>query len=204
MGKKKKKRPQGEWKQPAKSAERQAWEAESRRLRSSLRQPKLPQRRLIATMFVLFLVMFGGFFVFLLPSQSLVSDLRSRGVATRATVTSSPRDKFGSPGNIKIRFDAPKGEVNTVLSDWGGRRPDGLVPGSPVSVTYDPHDPTRVLTTDWVKHPPTVTFPMLVTLVLSVLLLAGATLVTIRRRTLQKSEKRPEAAGGQRMAEPAP
>ncbi|MER5541003.1 DUF3592 domain-containing protein [Streptomyces sp. NPDC002589] len=164
MGKKKKKRPQGEWKQPPKSAERQAWEAESRRLRSSYQQPKLPQRRLIATTFVLSLVMFGGFFVFLLPSQSLVSDLRSRGVATWATVTSSPRDKFGSPGNITVRFDTPKGEVNTELSDWGARRPDGLVPGNPVSVTYDPHDPTRVLTTDWVKHPPTVTFPMLVTL----------------------------------------
>lgn len=194
----KRKRPQGEWQQPAKSAERQALEEELRRLRSRVRQPTLPQRRLIATLFAVSLVAFGAFLVFFLPSQSLVSDLRSRGVATWATVTSAPRDKFGSPGNIKIRFDAPKGEVDTTLSDWGGRRPDGLVPGNLVSVTYDPHDPTRVLTTAWVKHPPTMTLPMLVSLVMGVLLLAGATLVTIRRRILQKSEKRPEAAGGHR------
>ncbi|MER5545799.1 DUF3592 domain-containing protein [Streptomyces sp. NPDC002589] len=192
--KKKKKRPQGEWKQPPKSAERQAWEAESRRLRSSYQQPKLPQRRLIAALFATSLACFGAFLVFLLPSQSLVSDLRSRGVATWATVTSSPRDKFGSPGNITVRFDAPKGEIDTTLSDWGSRRPDGLVPGNLVSVTYDPHDPTRVLTTDWVRHPPTVTFPMLVTLVMAVVLLAGATLVTLRRRALQKAGEGPESA----------
>ncbi|MGW7818682.1 DUF3592 domain-containing protein [Streptomyces puniciscabiei] len=161
--------------------------------RTGVQQPALPPIRLILALFATSLACFGAFLVFFLPAHSLVSDLRSRGVSTWAEVTSSPRDKFGSAGNVKVQFNAPKGEIDATLSDWGGRRPDGLVPGTTVSVTYDPHDPTRVLTTAWVKHPPSMTLPMLVSLVMGVVLLAGAALVTMRRRALRKAGERPEA-----------
>jgi hypothetical protein len=149
-------------------------------------------------------VAFGIFLAFSLPAHSLVSDLRSRGVATWAEVTSSPKDHFGSPGNIKIRFEGPKAEVDTALSDWGGRRPGGLVTGKLVSVTYDPHDPTRVLTTAWVKNPPVMTLPMLVSLLVSAFFLAGAIFLTVRRRRRLSDRKqadtteKPENEGGRR------
>ncbi|MPY30479.1 hypothetical protein FNH09_03885 [Streptomyces adustus] len=41
-----------------------------------------------------------------------------------------------------------------------------------------------MLTTAWVKSPPTVTLPMLVSLVLSPFFLAGALFLTFRRRRL--------------------
>ncbi|MCX5420893.1 DUF3592 domain-containing protein [Streptomyces sp. NBC_00078] len=189
--KKRTKRAPGDWALPPKADEQKARLDESRRKIARVRQP-VPQRRLILTLFALFLVAFGISLVFFVPSHSLVSDLRSRGVATWAQVTSSPRDHFGSPGNIKIQFKGPKGEVDTTLSDWGGRRPDGLVTGQLVSVTYDPHDPTRVLTTAWVKNPPIVTLPMLVSLVVSLFFLAGAVFLTLRRRRLLSERKQAE------------
>ncbi|MER7841348.1 DUF3592 domain-containing protein [Streptomyces sp. NPDC096040] len=188
------KRAQGDWTPPPKAAEQKARLDETRRKAADARRP-VPQRRLIATLIVLSVLVFGGFLVFFLPSHTLVSDLRSRGVATWAEVTSSPRDKFGSPGNIRLRFDAGKREVDTELSDWGGKRPDGLTAGSSVSVTYDPHDPTRVLTTAWVKHPPAMTLPMLVCLVLSPFFLAGAIFLTVLRHRLLAGRNAATATG---------
>ncbi|WP_406348900.1 DUF3592 domain-containing protein [Streptomyces sp. NBC_01597] len=181
--KKRTKRSRNDWTPPPNTAEQKARLDESRRKIALARRP-VPQRRLILTLLTLFLVALGIFLGFSLPAHSLVSDLRSRGVATWAEVTSSPRDHFGSPGNIKIQFKGPKGEVETTLSDWGGRRPGGLAAGDPVPVTYDPHDPTRVLTTAWVKHPPVMTLPMFVCLVLSPFFLAGAIFLTVLRRRL--------------------
>ncbi|MFG3291279.1 DUF3592 domain-containing protein [Streptomyces sp. NPDC048179] len=173
---------------PPKVAEQKARLDASRRKINRMRQP-VPKRRAIVTLFALFIFTSGGFLVFLLPSHVLVSDLRSRGVATWAEVTSSPRDKFGSPGNIKLRFDVGKREVDTTLSDWGGKRPEGLTTGSTVSVTYDPHDPTRVLTTAWVKDPPAMTLPMLIFLVLAPFFLAGTIFLTVLRHRLLAARK---------------
>lgn len=192
MKKKRTKRSRNDWTLPPKVAQQNARLEESRRKIALARQP-VPQRRLILTVLTLFLVAFGMFLAFSLPSHSLVSDLRSRGVATWAEVTSSPRDHFGSPGNIKIQFKGPKGEIDTALSDWGGRRPGGLVTGKLVSVTYDPHDPTRVLTTAWVKNPPVLTLPMLVSLIVSAFFLVGTILLTVRRRRLLSDRKHADA-----------
>ncbi|MFF7977636.1 DUF3592 domain-containing protein [Streptomyces sp. NPDC007901] len=189
MAKKKRtRRAPGDWTPPPKAAEQKTRLDRTRRKFADARRP-VPQRRLIATLSVLFVVALGGFLVFFLPSHELVGDLRSRGVATWAEVTSSPRDKFGSPGNIRLRFDVGRREVDTTLSDWGGKRPDGLTTGSTVSVTYDPHDPTRVLTTAWVKHPPAMTLPMLVFLVLTPFFLAGAVFLTVLRHRLLAARK---------------
>ncbi|MFB7459816.1 DUF3592 domain-containing protein [Streptomyces sp. NPDC056188] len=188
MGKKKRSRDQ--WTPPPKSAERLAAEAELRKLRTGERQAPLPQRRLVAAIFLMAAGAIAAFLVLWLPSHSLVDDLRSRGVSVAAEIVASPRDKFGSPGNIRIRFDDPeRGAQETALSDWGGRRPAGLVEGSSVSVTYDPRDPSRVLTTKWVRNPPAMTLPMLVSLVLAPVLLAGATFLAVRRRTVLKASK---------------
>ncbi|MGW3494277.1 hypothetical protein [Streptomyces sp. NPDC001020] len=194
MGKKKtKKRWRDDWTLPPKAAVQKARLAETRRRLTDVRQP-VPQRRLILALFALGVVTACGTLFFRLPSQTLVNDLRSRGVSVWAEVTSSPRDKYGNAGNVKVRFNGPKGEIETSLDDWGGRRPEGLVPGTAVSVTYDPRDPARVLTTEWVKNPPVMTFPMLVSLALSLVMLAGAAFLTIRRRALLKARSRLEAA----------
>ncbi|MEU7383854.1 DUF3592 domain-containing protein [Streptomyces sp. NPDC042207] len=192
----KKKRSRDDWTPPPKSAERLAAEAELRKLRAGERQTPLPQRRLVAAIFLMAVAAFGAFLVLWLPSHSLVDDLRSRGVSVAAEIVGSPRDRFGSPGNIRIRFaDPERGAQETALSDWGGRRPAGLVEGSSVSVTYDPRDPSRVLTTKWVRSPPAMTLPMLVSLVLAPVLLAGAVFLAIRRRMVLKASKAERSHG---------
>ncbi|MBQ0973432.1 DUF3592 domain-containing protein [Streptomyces griseoincarnatus] len=185
----KKKRSQGDWTPPPKSAERQAADREVRNLRAAVRQPPLPQRRLILALIALALATFLVFLVFWVPAQTLVSDLRSRGVAVVAEITTSPKNKYGEAGNVTIRFNGPRGEVETVLTDWGGKRPEGLLPGSAVPVTYDPQDPSRVLTTEWVEDPPGMTLPMLVTLVLTPVFLVGVILLVVRRRTLLRERE---------------
>ncbi|GAB2458752.1 DUF3592 domain-containing protein [Streptomyces incanus] len=183
MGKKKR-RTRADWTPPPKSAEREALEAEWRRRRFQSRQPLVPKRRVILGVFAMSLITGGMFLGFLLPSESLVSDLRSRGVSVWAEVTASPRDKYGNPGNVKVKFDGPEGEMETSLYDWGGMRPEGLTPGGLVSVTYDPRDPARVLTTAWVKDPPMMTLPMLVVLLIFLFFLIGSIVGLIRRRVL--------------------
>ncbi|MEU5460773.1 DUF3592 domain-containing protein [Streptomyces althioticus] len=190
VGKKQKRRPRREnWTRPPLSAERRAAEEEARRLRAAIRRPPLPQKRLIAALFLMAAGGFVAFLVFLLPSQSLVNDLRSRGVSVVAEVAAAPKNKYGEAGNVAVRFDGPDGTVETVLHDWGGKRPEGLRAGAVVPVTYDPQEPTRVLTTRWVEDPPTVTLPMLVTVVLAPLLLGAAVLLVVRRRKLLEHRK---------------
>ncbi|WP_258308288.1 DUF3592 domain-containing protein [Streptomyces sp. NWU339] len=188
MGKKKK-RSRADWTPPPKSAEQVAFETDLRIRRLRLGQPTVPKRRVILGVFAVALMAGGMFLGFLLPSESLVSDLRSRGVSVWAEVTASPRNKYGSPGNIKVKFDGPEGEMETSLYDWGGMRPEGLFQKAVVSVTYDPRDPTRVLTTAWVKDPPMMTMPMLVALLAFLFFMAGTIFITIRRRVLLKKRE---------------
>ncbi|PWI11365.1 hypothetical protein DIZ27_07565 [Streptomyces sp. NWU339] len=68
-------------------------------------------------------------------------------------------------------------------------RPEGLFQKAVVSVTYDPRDPTRVLTTAWVKDPPMMTMPMLVALLAFLFFMAGTIFITIRRRVLLKKRE---------------
>ncbi|MGY3203362.1 DUF3592 domain-containing protein [Streptomyces sp. TE5632] len=194
MGKKKKKRSRDDWTLPPKSAEGKALERELQRIRAAVRQPPLPQRRLILTLFVMALGAGSAFLVFLLPSQSLVDDLRSRGVSVAAEITASPKNKYGEAGNVRVRFSGPEGEVETVLSDWGGKRPEGLLQGAVVPVVYDPQEPTRVLTMEWVDSPPVMTLPMLIALVFAPLMLAGAIFAAIRRRNTLKARGQTAAA----------
>lgn len=183
MGRKKQKRGGAEWRQPPKSAHWLAVDAASRERRALGKRPVLPQRRLIYSVFAAFLLTCSAFlFFFWIPSHALVDDLRSRGIATTAEVTDSPRDRFGSAGNIKVRFDGPDGPVHKTLSEWGGKRPKGLPQGSFVRVVYDPNDPGRVLTQKWVNDPPTLTLPMAACLVVAPLLLAGGVALAVRRR----------------------
>ncbi|WP_031087948.1 DUF3592 domain-containing protein [Streptomyces sp. NRRL WC-3549] len=183
---KRKKTSRDDWTPPPRSAERRALDRHLRLLRAGGARlpPVVPQRRLILTLSVMALGACAAFLVFWLPSRSLVDDLRSRGVSVAAEVTAAPKNRYGGAGDVKVRFAGPGGEVETVLSDLGGMRPDGLLPGSAVPVTYDPREPTRVLTTRWLDHPPVMTPPVLVTLVFTPLLLGGAVLLTVRRRTL--------------------
>ncbi|KJK35498.1 hypothetical protein UK15_30575 [Streptomyces variegatus] len=74
--------------------------------------------------FGLFLLCVGMALFFLLPSRSLVQDLRSRGVSAAATV-----------------------------SEYAGMLPETET-GASVIVTYDPEAPSRVLTQGWVADPP--------------------------------------------------
>jgi hypothetical protein len=192
MGKKKKRSSRSEWTIPPKVVKQNARRLELRRAVFD-RQRKVPRWRLIIALFAAFAIMIGMFLGFLIPSQSLVGDLQSRGVSAWAEVTSSSRDKYGSPGNIKVRFDGPDGEIETRLHDWGGMRPEGMISGSRVSVIYDPRDPDRVLTSEWVNRPPVVTLPMLVTLLVSLFFLAGAIAGTVRRRILLNEGRTGEA-----------
>lgn len=142
VGKKQKRRPRREnWTRPPVSAEKRAAEEEVQRLKAAIRQPPLPQRRLIAALFTVAVITFAAFLVFVLPARSLVNDLRSRGVSVAAEVVSAPKNKYGGAGNVKVRFAGPDGEVDTELNDWGGERPEGLREGTAVLVTYDPGNP---------------------------------------------------------------
>jgi Protein of unknown function (DUF3592) len=179
---------------PPKSAERRARDRELHQLRVAVSQPSLPQRRLILALFVMAAGTCVAFLMFWLPSESLVNDLRSRGVPVAAEITAAPKNRYGESGNVRVRFVGPKGEIETVLSDWGGKRPGGLLTGAAVSVTYDPQAPTRVLTREWVEHPPGMTLPMLVTLVFTPLLLTGAIALAIRRRNALKAREQAAAA----------
>ncbi|MCK8433625.1 DUF3592 domain-containing protein [Streptomyces sp. D2-8] len=192
MGKKKKRRSRSDWTLPPGIVKRNA---DQRKALDAIadRRRKVPQRRLIIGLFAAFIATFGLFLGFFISSHSLVTDLQSRGASAWAEVTSSPRDRYGSPGNIKVKFDGPEGDVETQLHDWGGMRPEGLTPGSRIPVVYDPLDPSRVLTAQWVNDPPAVTPPMLVALLVSLFFLTGVIVGTVRRRILLNEKRDMEA-----------
>lgn len=132
--------------------------------------------------------------MFFLPSQSLVAGLRADGVPATAEVISATTDKYGDVGNVRVRFTGPEGQVETGLQQWAGKLPDGLRQGAGIAVTYDPADPGQVMTTAWVRNPPGMTMPMIVTLFFAPLLLLAAILITLRRRRLAKEYARLDAA----------
>ncbi|CAM5700477.1 hypothetical protein SPURM210S_00372 [Streptomyces purpurascens] len=91
--------------------------------------------------FGLFLLCVGMALAFLLPSQSLVQDLRSRGVSAAATVVGVD----SQPKYVKVRLvSSPKAGTEVELWDYGGMLPETQT-GASMIVTYDPEDPSRIL-----------------------------------------------------------
>ncbi|GHA49215.1 hypothetical protein GCM10010303_70670 [Streptomyces purpurascens] len=104
-------------------------------------RPPLPQLRVILVGFGLFLLCVGMALAFLLPSQSLVQDLRSRGVSAAATVVGVD----SQPKYVKVRLvSSPKAGTEVELWDYGGMLPETQT-GASMIVTYDPEDPSRIL-----------------------------------------------------------
>jgi hypothetical protein len=97
-------------------------------------RPPLPQRRVILAGFGLLLLCVGMALFFLLPSRSLVQDLRSRGVSAAATVIGVD----SKPKYVKVRLvSRPK---EGTLSEYAGMLPETET-GASVIVTYDPEAP---------------------------------------------------------------
>ncbi|MFE4399801.1 DUF3592 domain-containing protein [Kitasatospora sp. NPDC056808] len=190
MAKKKKNRRGEDWTPPPKSAERLAAEGRWARDAELARLPPVPPRRAILGMFAMGVVALAVFLGFLLPSQFTVDDLRSSGVTVAAEVVDTRTNKYGDLSAVEVRFRTPSGEVEAELHDWGGKQPEGLSPGSTVSVTYSPQDPKTVMTTGWVVDPPGMTFPALVCLLVTVFLTVVPTLAAVRRFVLLKKKEK--------------
>jgi hypothetical protein len=175
----KKRRPTGEWRLPPSVESYRESAAEWRERRTP--RPPLPKRRLILVIGLMFLGL-CGVVVFWVPPHRLADDLHARGVTTTAEVIAAPRNRQGDPGNVRVRFDGPRGPTEQVLSDFGGMRPGSLRTGDLVLVVYDPQAPDRVLTADWVERPPVLTGPLVVTALMAVVFLAGTVALVLRRR----------------------
>ncbi|MFE1149711.1 DUF3592 domain-containing protein [Streptomyces albidoflavus] len=190
MANKKKGRRRDDWTPPPKSAARLAAERDLKQFRATQSLPPVPQRRVILAAYGMALLCFTMFLGFLLPSLWAVEDLRSRGVSVAAEVLDTSKSKYGDISKVEVRFEGPDGEVETELRDVAGKYPEGLFPGAVVDVTYDPQAPNRALTTGWVKTPPVVSLPLMVTGALTLPLLGLAVFLTIRRRKLLKERAR--------------
>ncbi|MFD5475911.1 hypothetical protein [Streptomyces hawaiiensis] len=131
---------------------------------------------------------------FLLPSRSLVQDLRSRGVSAAATVIGVD----SKPKYVKIRLvSSPKAGTEVKLSEYAGMLPETET-GASVIVTYDPEAPSRVLTQGWVADPPS-NLPAYGTSALAVICLGLTTAVIWRRlwiRTFGPEESPASSTGG--------
>ncbi|QCD57542.1 hypothetical protein CEB94_23830 [Streptomyces hawaiiensis] len=145
--------------------------------------------------FGLFLLCVGMTLFFLLPSRSLVQDLRSRGVSAAATVIGVD----SKPKYIRVRLvSSPKAGTEAKLSEYAGMLPETET-GASVIVTYDPEAPSRVLTQGWVADPP-ANLPAYGTSALAVICLGLTTAVIWRRlrilRTLGPEESPAASTGG--------
>ncbi|NGO45778.1 DUF3592 domain-containing protein [Streptomyces ureilyticus] len=119
----------------------------------------------------------GIFLGLLLPANSLVDDLGDRGVTTSAVVTGVDN----KPEHVKVKFKVSGKSIQTDLQDFAGMRPEASV-GENLMVVFDPRDPKRVLSQDWVDEPPFLSFPILGTALLALLCTAMAVAVILRRR----------------------
>jgi hypothetical protein len=176
---KKRKRPADEYQLPphvdkARQAAAQAAGWQSR--------PKPPQRRVILAGLGISVLCVGMAAVFWLPSQSLVRDLRSRGVTSAATVI----DVDSKPKYVKVRLvSGPQTGDEVKLSDYAGMYPDAEV-NEAVLVTYDPQQPSRILSRNWVANPPP-NLPAYGTAALALLCLGLTAAAAIRRRRILRT-----------------
>ncbi|MEU7375166.1 DUF3592 domain-containing protein [Streptomyces albidoflavus] len=188
-GKRKRKRRAG-WTPPPKSAQAVASEREWARRKALAAVPAVPRRRQIIGISAFGLAAVGLFLLFLLPSRSLVADLRSRGVPVVAEVVDTTDNRYDDLSEVVVRFRGFEGEVETWLHDWGGQYPEGLSVGTDIMVTFDPQDPSRVLPSGWVAEPPLVTTPMLVVAVCGFPFVVLPWFVMARRQRLLRRRAR--------------
>ncbi|MFI6371569.1 hypothetical protein [Streptomyces sp. NPDC050546] len=163
-------------------------------------RPNLPQCRLILAGFGLFLLCVGMALVFLLPSYSLVQDLRSRGVSAAATVVGVD----SKPKYVKVRLvSSPEAGTEVKLSDYAGMLPEGQA-GASMIVTYDPEDSSRILAQSWVDDPP-ANLPAYGSSALAVVFLGLVTAVLWRRlwilRTFGPEEPPTSSTSGNRPSD---
>ena len=146
-------------------------------------RPKPPQRRVILTGFGMSLLCLGMTAVFWFPAHALAEDLRSRGVTSAATVVGVD----SKPKYVKVRLvSGSRAGEEVMLSDYAGMYPDAHRDEA-MLVTYDPQQPSRVLSRDWVEDPPT-NLPAYGTSALTLLCSSLTTAAVIRRlRILRRS-----------------
>ncbi|MFF7732402.1 hypothetical protein [Streptomyces sp. NPDC007984] len=174
MTKKKKKRPAKQYQLPPHITRSSERAAEARAWRP---RPPLPPRRLILSMIGLCLLSIGIVLSLTLPSHFLVEDLRSRGVSAAATVVGVD----SKPKYVKVRLvSSPKAGTRVKLWDYAGMLPETEA-GASMIVTYDPEDPSRILTQSWVKDPP-INLPAYGTSALAAFFLLGTVALVFRRR----------------------
>ncbi|MFJ5731583.1 hypothetical protein [Streptomyces paradoxus] len=96
------------------------------------------------------------------------------------------------PKYVEVRFvSGPQMGEEVKLTDYAGMYPESS-PGGSILVTYDPEQPSRVLSRDWVEDPP-ANLPAYGTSALTLVFLSLATAVTIRRiRILRSSGPGPQ------------
>lgn len=174
MAKKKSKRPADQYQLPAHVREaRQA----AARVAEWKPRPKLPPRRLILAQFGMSLLCAGMALLLWLPTQSLVQDLRSRGVTAVATVVGVD----SKPKYVKVRLvTSPKAGTEVKLSEYAGMLPETHTNASMV-VAYDPKDPSRIMARSWVEDPP-VSLQTYLASALALVFLVFAVALILRRR----------------------
>lgn len=150
--------------------------------------------------FGLFLLCVGMVLFFLLPSRSLVQDLRSRGVSAAATVSGVD----SKPKYVKVRLvSGPKAGTEVELSDFAGMLPETQT-GASMIVTYDPEDDSRILAQSWVADPP-ANLPAYGTSVLAFVCLVLTAAVTWRRlwilRTFGPEQPSASFTGGKEQSD---
>ncbi|MEW2611160.1 hypothetical protein AB0937_13295 [Streptomyces sp. NPDC047880] len=145
--------------------------------------PKPPQRRVILAGFGMSLLCLGMTAAFWFPAHALAEDLRSRGVTSAATVVGIDN----KPQYVKVRLvSGPRTGDEVEFSDYAGMYPD-VHRDEAMIVTYDPQQPSRVLSRDWVEDPP-ANLPAYGTAALTLLCLSLTTTAVIRRlRILRRS-----------------
>ncbi|MFF5314908.1 hypothetical protein [Streptomyces massasporeus] len=138
--------------------------------------------------------------VFVLPSRSLVQDLRSHGEGAAATVIGVD----SKPKYVKVRLvSSPKAGTEVKLSDYAGMLPETET-GASMIVTYDPEDPSRILAQSWVEDPP-ANLPAYGTSALAVICLGLTTAVIWRRfrilRTFGPEKPSASSTGGEKPSD---
>jgi hypothetical protein len=145
-------------------------------------RPEPPQRRLIAVALGMFLLCLGMALFFWMSARSLVHDLRANGVTVAATVTGSDN----KPKYVRVRYIQGENSGEEVkLSEYAGMLPD-LRADDALLVTYDPEDPSRVLSRSWVISPP-LNLPAYGTSALALFTFGLTVAVVVRRRWILRT-----------------
>ncbi|MEU0893236.1 DUF3592 domain-containing protein [Streptomyces massasporeus] len=150
---------------------------------------------MILAIFGLFLLCLGMILTFVLPSHFLVQDLRSRGVSAAATVVGVD----SKPKYVKVRLvSSPQAGTEVKLSDYAGMLPETQT-GASMIVTYDPEEPSRILTQSYVKDPPP-NLPAYGTAAFAAFFLLGTVALVFRRRWILRNWPSDDSVAGSAKA----